>query len=1002
MIASLKGYGRIARTVLAVIAAFLVLGIVGSLVMSVRATNAARTQVVDQATAIADSSLTLAFAPDDLGAPVSSERAFELTEQIQAIVIDPSDFDSVTLLSPEGTILYSTATSRIATELPGEQERIKGALKGEPQTQDIDGVYSVMLPLRFPSGVGGPAVVELARSNTPIASAAGPWRTNAAFLFAMLVLLGVAVFGVARVLQVVAQGGGPSLEVPRHPQASPHVTPTRAVSIPQPGIREEGEARRRAEDRATSAEERLAVLQDQYRRALEELQRFQHLAREPQAANDPELERRARRTEDELHELRQRLQVFTEERQHHAAELERAASERAALVAELEAARAGTGGAERDRRIAASEQVAMALRAELETSKHELDAARGEIRELRARAETSETGATNGSDASRRELLRVRDELASSQGQLASATTELDELRTELRALRAEEQRAAMLEDELRTTKAELDSFRASHRADLVEREAEFEEKVRATREEFQRQLADIEASYRSQVGQREADLAGRIAQAEAAAREADRDLEATRTDAEAARAEAAAREARLLQATDEIAAQRDRIAALDAEVKERTLAVSQARKENEDLRRSLVALQADLAQTDGSVETIRAELENERAKAAEIETAAETADRDRRSLVERVERLTKMLEEAVNENAELNRRLQDFEARRQLELADDPGRSEIDELLRVTQERLAGQTEKLIAAEDRVKELETQTEEARERLEVIEGELRTHQMSEALREMREHPAGDGEGASRPEGPVEDRRATSPFMKELSNDAKKSLTRILGITQILKHKKDGKEHAQLLKQLNAYAKRLDATVADLADAERLVRGTIELQPRRIDLEALVQRVVDESDIASEREIHVAVQPVQIRIDPQRTEQILTGMLRVSGDRTPASKDLAVRLQPAQGGALLSVEDPEPSSDASMSPVVRRLAEILGGWAKVDSRDGGGSVFRVFLPDGDHQAAEAADQDEPALPIVIAETAPPLDDWEPAAAERILSQELRRLAELEER
>lgn len=985
MIASLKGYGRIARTVLGVIAGLLVMGIVGSLLMGVRATDAARDEVISQATSIADSSLTLAFTPEDLTGAVELDRAIELTEQIQAIVVDPSAFDAVTLFSPEGTILYSTATSRIGTQLPGEQTRIREALKGTAQVSDVDGTVSVMLPLRFRSGVGGPAVVQLDRPNDPIAGAAGPWRTNAVFLFAMLVLLGVAVFGVARVLQVVAQGA--TADTPRpQPQAPP--TAPRAVAVPRPGMREEGEARRRAEERATAAEERLTLLQEQYRRALEDLQEYQRLAAEPASTAGPEAEERARHAEEELRRAMQQLRVLTEEHQRQSRDAERVRTEREAIAAELEALRANAGnagGAEGDRDAAA-------LRAELAETRRELETAR------------TQTATSEGtSDGSRRELLRVKDELAGSQAQLATAARELDELRTELRALRAEEQRAAMLQDELRTTKAELESFRASHRADLVEREAEFEEKVRSTREEFQRQLTEIESSYRSQLGQHEAGLADRIAQAEQTAREATRELESARSEAEAARAEAAGRETRLLEAAEEMTALRQRIAALDAEVKERTLAVAQARKESEDFKRSLVSMQADLAQTDGSVEAIRTELETERARAAETATAAETAERERRALADRVERLTQMLEEAASENAELNRRLQDFEARRQLELADDPGRSEIDDLLRVTQERLAGQTEKLIAAEDRVKELETEVTGARERLEVVEGDLRAHQMSEALREMREHPGteGEAEAPAREVASVEDRRATSPFMKELSLDAKKSLTRIMGITQIMKHKRDGKEHQQLVKQLSAYARRLDATVADLADAERLVKGTIELQPRRTDLQALVQRVVEESGMPSEREVEVTVQPVTIRIDPQRVDQMLAGMLRVCGDRTSASKTIAVRLQPAQGGALLSVEDPEPSSDASMSPVVRRLAEIQGGWAKVESRDGGGSVFRVFLADAEAPVTDRASGDTaPALQIVIDDgAAPNADGWEPAAAERILSQELRRLAEL---
>ena len=140
MIASLKGYGRIARTLLAALGALLVLGIIGSLLMGVHARRAAQAQIVHQAQTITDSSLTLAFTPDDLTGPASAERANQLTAQIQSIVIDPSDFDSVTLYSPEGTILYSTATSRIGTQLPGEKDSIKEALRGVPLTTEFDEV----------------------------------------------------------------------------------------------------------------------------------------------------------------------------------------------------------------------------------------------------------------------------------------------------------------------------------------------------------------------------------------------------------------------------------------------------------------------------------------------------------------------------------------------------------------------------------------------------------------------------------------------------------------------------------------------------------------------------------------------------------------------------------------------------------------------------------------------------------------------------------------------
>ena len=118
-------------------------------------------------------------------------------------------------------------------------------------------------------------------------------------------------FGVARLLSVVANTPERAAELPR--PAPPQERPVRAAS-PQPGLREEGEARRKAEARATAAEERLGLLQDQYRKALEELQDFRELAREPRITADPELEERALHAEGQLRTLEAQLDTLQTER----------------------------------------------------------------------------------------------------------------------------------------------------------------------------------------------------------------------------------------------------------------------------------------------------------------------------------------------------------------------------------------------------------------------------------------------------------------------------------------------------------------------------------------------------------------------------------------------------------------------------------------------------------------------------------------------------------------
>ena len=155
-----------------------------------------------------------------------------------------------------------------------------------------------------------------------------------------------------------------------------------------------------------------------------------------------------------------------------------------------------------------------------------------------------------------------------------------------------------------------------------------------------------------------------------------------------------------------------------------------------------------------------------------------------------------------------------------------------------------------------------------------------------------------------------------------------------------------------MRQLTAYTRRLDHIVADLADAERLVRGDVELTVRRTDLEALVKRVVEESGIDADHEVQVETErvvgrgrPAADRADPGRAAAVLGRPHAAEEDDHGATggRPTAAR--------LITVEDPEPSSDVSMSPVVQRFAEVQGGWATVESRDNGGSSFKVFLPDG---------------------------------------------------
>jgi chromosome segregation ATPase len=970
----------LARRVHLALVALLTLGLVGSFWLSLRARSGAETRAISQAREITQDSLTLVFRPDDLDQPASSDRARELDRAVDDVVLGPSDFETVTLYAASGQIVFSTIDAAIGQRLTGERTRIREAFQGEPQLRINGDELSIMIGLHFPSGVGETAAVELLRPADDVTGAAGPWRTNMLFLGGALALVLLAVVGGNR--GAVAEGPHDlRVRVPVVPARQPSGPAKRPIEAPQPGMKEEAEARRRAEDRAQAAEQRLTLLQDQYRATLEELQATQRLMNERPAGPDRSLEERAVKAEAAARSLEQRLHTVTVERDR--------------IASDLLASR--DGGARPDaEQMQQVEAEAIGLRAELEGAQTQLSLTLQELTAIQRQAERARE-LQEELDASQLEALHARDAMDAMQDEIRSARTELEDARGELRALRGEEQRAAELTDELKTVKAELESMRASHRAELVEREADLEAKVRSVREEFQAQVAEAEARHAAQLAEAEQDFAARLANITKGAEEASERIAATGADLEAARAESEARAVDLGSARAELDAAHDRIEALQRASTDRELELGRAVADAERARSERETAAAELERLRASFQEAERALAEERSRLAELEGSASRSTVEAHSAEERIEHLAAELESATVENADLNRRLQEIEARRALEIADDEGRAHLDELLTATQERLAGQSEKLIAAEERVRELERQATIEVERVEELEAQLRQHQMAEQIREIQapKHDVREPDAVEAESGAM-DRSGASAFVKEMSIDAQKTISRMMGAVQLLKHKREtAKDHTQLVQQLTAHTRRLEHTVRDLADVDSLVTGSIDLELRRTDLEPLIRRVVEESGIGEEHDVRVEAESLRIPLDRVRTEQILGGLLRNASDRTPAGKTITVRLVHEKTGALIIVDHDAATSEAALSPMLRRLAEVQGGWAKVANREGGGSEVQVFLPSGGVAPASTSDD---AAPASEPDETPQEDPNHWVKAEQALVRELRELSQ----
>ena len=745
-------------------------------------------------------------------------------------------------------------------------------------------------------------------------------------------------------------------------------------------------------------------------------------------------------------------------REEAAAALARRAEIEAAATSDVHAAvarmdEAGVRAAELQEALEAARREAVAARAEAESLRATVGTERAELEDaFRAELETRERELQTLADSREQELrAQVDEELQALADRLADAETQAG-------ALTGREQQ---LVGHLEARDHDLVALR-TREAELVAEMAALQEEVRAELEEKEQELrtvfaAEQTASFaqvqaateadrarfetdRAELEGREASLRAEVGELRASLEQATAGLDTTGSDLESARAEVARLAAEADGAKAELqtiwaeleAAQQELTSALDqVSTTETNLqaalgdvqalrdgsedadgALRAARDEAEQLRRELTDAREDLARTQTDVQ---AELDRGTETAGRIEAAErelQEASMRAAAAEHEVEQLHREIEISGHELATL-REIAAVHAGTSQE------REALEEMLRVTQEHLSGSNDRAAEVEQRAADAEQALATAREQVEELESRLRQVEMSQAVKAMRREDSETGETeaaiAVGIAAPIEDRRAGTPFMKELSLDAKKSLTSILGLSLTLKHKNQPKEQAPLLRQLAAYARRLDHTVADLLDADRLARGEVELHPRRTDLEALVERVVEESQAGNDHDVRLQTERIIASVDPVRTEQILMGLLRGATDRTPLGSAITIRLTKGEGGALISVEDAETSSDASLSPVVARFADVQGGWAKVESRPNGGSAFRVFLPAEGIMPDSPAEEADPeielsvsaprtGLEIVVSDEldqdrqlAMAADDDDPWAAGQLLVQELQKLS-----
>jgi signal transduction histidine kinase len=173
-------------------------------------------------------------------------------------------------------------------------------------------------------------------------------------------------------------------------------------------------------------------------------------------------------------------------------------------------------------------------------------------------------------------------------------------------------------------------------------------------------------------------------------------------------------------------------------------------------------------------------------------------------------------------------------------------------------------------------------------------------------------------------------------------------------------------------RLEANARKLNRLVSDLLDMDRLAQGILEPHRAPTDVSELVRHVIAESSVAEQMTVHVDAEPFTVDVDAAKVERIVENLL-VNSVRHSGGSELWVRVEPQPEGVLLVVEDDgagvapgfregifqpfrqgqdvqrhAPGVGVGLS-IVSNFAQLHGGRAWIEEREGGGASFKVFLP-----------------------------------------------------
>ncbi|WP_242082583.1 ATP-binding protein [Aestuariivivens sediminis] len=221
------------------------------------------------------------------------------------------------------------------------------------------------------------------------------------------------------------------------------------------------------------------------------------------------------------------------------------------------------------------------------------------------------------------------------------------------------------------------------------------------------------------------------------------------------------------------------------------------------------------------------------------------------------------------------------------------------------------------------------------------------------------------------------------FLQNMSHELRTPLNAILGFSQLLKKNNPSSSQTPIIESLNRSAHNLAGLVYDVLEHKKLVEGTLhmEYQPTNIaqllkDIYASYQYDAITKGLAFNIELNQELEENMFQTDPLRLSQMITNLVvnalkfTSEGEVTlwakinhTTPKELEIKVVDTGIGILPENMDKinnryfQENQDLSGRyggyglglSIVKQLATLFGGYLRVDSKKGTGSIFRVTLP-----------------------------------------------------